>query len=406
MVGMDNPRRQPQALHGLRVLDISTFLAGPYCGAMLADFGAEVIKVELPGSGDPVRKLGVQYEGNSFYWRTVSRNKKTITLDLRRERGQEILRTLADTADVIIENFRPGTLDRWNIGFETLRSNNPGLIMVSITGFGQFGPKRDDPAVARTAMAFGGLTNLVGEAGGRPLLPGVAGLADYLGGIYSAYGVMVALHHREATGQGQRVDTALYEAIFQLLEDNLEVYDKLGEVKAKQGSANPNAAPHNHMLAADGKWVAIACSSDALYVRLCEAIGRPELASDPRFVTNAQRVENREAIEEIVEDWAQAHPASEVVKILSEASVPCCQVYDISDIVNDEHYREREAIVQVQTEDADTLAMRGVVPRLTETPGSVMSAGGSVGRDNQEVYSNLLGLTSIELENMKAEGII
>ena len=393
-------------LDGVKVLDLSVFIAGPYCGALLGDFGAEVIKVEMPGIGDPLRRLGSTAEGTSFFWRTISRNKETITFDFRKPQGQEIIRKLCRKVDIVIENFRPGTLNKWGLDFETLRAENPNLIMVSVSGFGQTGPMSKLTSVARTAMAFGGLTQLVGEPGGKPLLPGVAAMADYLGGIYAAFGAMLALRSREASGHGQQVDLALFEPVFHMLEDHVEVFDKLGEIRGPTGADNPNAAPHTHFQTHDGHWIAIACSSDELFVRLAHVMKRPDLIDDPRFRTNQARIKLRTEIEGIVQEWALTYDANDIVSILSEASVPASKLYNIKDIAADPHYAAREQIIHVETDDIGTMAMRGVIPRLTETPGAVARAGGALGRDNREVFSRLLGLTDAEIEELEVAAVI
>lgn len=394
------------ALEGVRVLDISTFLAGPYCAALLGDFGADVIKIELPRVGDPLRKLGRVYEGSSFYWRTIARNKRTITLDVRKARGRDLFLKMVRQADVVVENFTPGTMSSWGLGYEQLTEVKPGIVLVSISGFGQTGPYRNRTAVARVGMAFGGISDLTGEDGGPPLLPGVAGLADYLCGIYGAFGTLVALHHRDRTGEGQQVDLALFEPVFHMLEDNVELFDKLGYLKRRLGAANPNAAPHTHVKASDGRWVAYACSNDALYWRLCDAMGRPDLRDEPRFVDNERRVENRKVLEGIVADWAVTLSSRELLEILAGCDVPAALIYNMEDAFNDEHYRAREAIIRVRTDDIGEMAMRGVIPKLSRTPGEVTRAGGVIGRDNADVYGSLLGLGDVELAALREDGVV
>jgi crotonobetainyl-CoA:carnitine CoA-transferase CaiB-like acyl-CoA transferase len=393
-------------LSGVRVLDLAVFIAAPYCAALLGDFGAEVVKVEMPGRGDSLRQLGSTMNGTSFYWRTMSRNKQTISVDLRKPEGQEIIRELCRQVDIVVENFRPGTLDRWGLGYESLKVDSPGLIMVSVSGYGQTGPLSPNAAVARTAMAFGGLTGLVGEPDGKPLLPGVAALADYLGGVYAAFGAMLALRHKERTGQGQQVDLALFEPVFHMLEDTVEAYDKLGQLRGRTGAENPNAAPHTHFRTREGSWIAIACSADELFVRLTRTMGKPELAQDPRFSDNQARIANRAVIEQIVQDWAEQRGETELVETLSQVGVPVSKLMTMADIFTDEHYAAREEVIRVMTDDVGELAMRGVIPRLTETPGRVGRPGGAIGRDNHEVLSRMLGLSDAEIEDLEAKSVI
>ncbi len=393
-------------LEGVKILDLSVFIAGPYCGTLLGDFGADIIKVEMPKVGDPLRKLGATVEGTSFFWRTISRNKETITVDLRTPRGQEIIRALCKGVDIVIENFRPGTLNKWGLDFETLRADNPGLIMVSVSGFGQNGPMKNLTSVARTAMAFGGLTQLVGEQGGKPLLPGVAAFADYLSGIYAAFGAMLALRSREASGKGQQVDLALFEPVFHMLEDHVEVFDKLSQVRGPVGADNPSAAPHNHFRTRDGAWVAIGCSADELFNRLARVMNRAELVEDPRFCTNQRRIANRQEIEGIVQAWTSEQDSGELVPVLTRAGVPASKLYTMEDIMADKHYAAREQIIRVETDDIGSMAMRGVIPKLSETPGAVKRAGGALGRDNHQVLSRVLGLTDAEIKALEVDAVI
>lgn len=392
-------------LKGVKVLDIATFIAAPYCATLLGDFGAEVTKVELPERGDPLRALGAVENGSSMQWRFLSRNKATVTIDLRTDRGRELVLQLAEEFDVIVENFTPGTLDHWGLGYAELRQRNPGLILVSISGFGQNGPMSQKPAVARIAMAFGGLMNLVGEASGPPLLPGLAALGDYVAGVYAAFGAMVALRARDRDGEGQQVDLALFEPMFQVLDDAVEIYSRYGQLKERCGSANRSAAPHNNFQAGDGTWVALGCSSDVLFCRLCEAITREDLMTDERFVTNPMRVKNRDELERQVGDWFRSKTAATAVKRLEQYEVPCSLIYSMADIFCDEQYKARQAIIEMPTEDIGKLAMRGVIPKLTRTPGRVQWAGRSLGHDNDAVLRGL-GLSRSEIERLGREGAL
>lgn len=393
-------------LSGIKVLDIASFIAGPYAATLLGDFGADVVKVELPEKGDSVRWLGAVENAASMQWRFLSRNKRAITLDLRTLRGRELLLQMVAKADVVVENFTPGTLEGWGLSFEEMRRVNEGIILVRVSGFGQNGPDRTRPAVARIAMAFGGLLNMVGEPNGPPLLPGLAAIGDYIAGVYAAFGAMVALRAREVDGRGQQVDLALFEPIFHMLEDSVEVYGRYGTLKQRVGSANRSAAPHNNFQTADGSWVAVGCSNDELFSRLCDVMERKDLLDLERFSTNPLRVKHRGELEKIVADWIIQQPPAQVVKLLREHEVPSSRIYTMEDIFEDEQYKARDAIIEVETEDIGTLPMRGVIPRLSRTPGSVQWPGRSLGHDNDEVFREELGLTTAEIEALEREGTL
>ena len=410
-IPVDTSRRTPDserggALAGLQVLDVSNLIAGPYCAAMLGEFGADVIKVELPGRGDPARTLGTMAEGTSMMWRALNRGKRLITLDLHAADGQDLFRRLVHRADVVVQNFLPGTLTRWGLDYADLAVANPQLVMVSISGFGQSGEKAGWPGVARSAMAYSGIMHLTGHAEGPPLIPGSAGLADYLSGVYGAFGALAALRARERTGEGQEVDVALYEATFQMLGDLVETYDYFGEAQGRVGAMNPHAAPHNNFRSRDDRWVAIGCSSDQMFRKLATAMGRPELLDDQRFCSNPDRVAHRADLEAIVAEWTQEHRAERIVETLVGHGVPASLVYSIEDAFNDPHYWQRGAIVRVATDDIGELATRGITPKLTRTPGHVGKPGGRIGRDNEAVYVDLLGLTADELADLERRGVV
>ena len=397
---------KPRPLEGIRVLDASTFLAGPHCATLFAEFGAEVIKIEMPGAGDSLRRLGKMVEGYSLWWRVEARNKKTATLDLRKPVGQDLFKRLVAISDVVVENFRPGTMEAWNLGWEQLREVNRGLVMVRISAFGQTGPLSKRPGFARIAHAFAGLTYLCGEPGRVPVMPGTASIADFLSGVYAAFGAMVALRHRDRTGEGQYIDLGLYESIFRILEDTAILYDQTGHVRQRLGSATENATPHNHYLCQDGEWIAVACTNDTMFQRLCRAMGRPELAQHPDYDTNAKRVARRAEVDKIVQDWLLTLPSQEALRILEENEVPNGPLYSIAGIFADEHYRAREDIIAVEDPKLGMVRMSNVVPRLSLTPGRVDFPGREVGQDNDEVYGRILGLSEAEMDRLREEGVI
>lgn len=393
-------------LDGIRVLDISTFLAGPHCATLLAEFGAEVIKVELPGIGDSLRKLGYIMEGSSLWWRVEARNKKTVTLDLRKPEGKDLFKRMVAKSDIVVENFRPGTLEGWDLSWDVLHAVNPGLIMVRISGFGQTGPNAGRPAFGRIAQAFAGLTYLCGYPDRAPATPGTASIADFLSGVYGAYGAMLALRHRDRTGEGQYIDIGLYESIFRILEDTAILYDQTGCVRERMGTGTQNAVPHNHYECADGEWIAIACTNDTMFQRLCQAMGKPELAQDPEYATNARRVANREQVDALVQAWFRTVPLAEALRILDRHEVPAGPIYSIEGIFKDEHYAFRNDIIAVEDPKLGMVKMSNVVPRLSLTPGRVEHPGRELGQDNEAVYGGLLGLDAAQIAALREAKVI
>ncbi len=393
-------------LDGVRVIDLSTVLAGPHCATLLGEFGADVIKVELPGVGDSLRKFWPQYHGTGLIWRVEGRNKRCITLDMRKPKGQEVVKRLVEKSDIVVENFRPGTLEKWNLGYEQLKVVNPGIVMVRVSGYGQFGPYKDKPGFGRIAAAYGGLSNLAGYPDRPPVIPGTASIPDYLTGVYGALGAMMALRHRDATGLGQYVDIALYEPVLRILEEVPAAYHKMGLVRERLGTGAMNAVPHNHYTTKDNRYVAIACTNDTMFRRLVTAMGRPELADDPRFNSNAQRVAHRAETDALVQEWVGSYPAAEVMALLEEKEVPNCLVYSVEDMFADPQYQARENIISVEDPVDGEIKMCSVVPRLSMTPGRVEWTGPELGAHNDEVYRDLLGYSEEELAQMKADGIL
>ncbi len=394
------------ALAGIRVLDLGTFIAGPYCATILGEFGAEVIKVEPPDVGDSLRRLGTNTEcGDSLLWLTESRNKKCITLNLKEERGRELLRQLAAKCDVIVENFRPGTLEKWGLGYEQLKKLNPGAVLVRISAYGQDGPMRTQPGFARIAHAFSGLAYIAGEPGRMPVVPGSTSLADYMSGMYGAIGALVALRARETTGVGQCVDLALYESVFRVLDEMVPAFQQNGYVRERMGADAVNVCPHSHYEASDGKWIALACSNDEMFARFADAIGQPELASPARYGDKDKRLAARDDVNRIVADWMSSLDHKTVLSRCAEFDVPASLIFSVADIFDDPQYRARGNIRMTDSRIGE-LAVPDVVPRLSATPGEIRWLGEGLGAQNQAIFHELLGLDGQEIETLREQGII
>jgi succinyl-CoA:(S)-malate CoA-transferase subunit B len=394
-----------QALEGLTVLDLATFVAAPVCATVLGEFGAEVIKVEQPGVGDDLRRLGKQADGVSLWWLTEARNKKSITCNLRTPEGQDLIKRLVERADIVTENFRPGTLERWNIGYDTLRGVNPGIIMVRISAFGQTGPYRERPGFGRIAAAVSGISYLSGYPDRPPVTPGTPTIPDYLAGVMGAFGALVALQHRQRTGEGQVVDIGLYEPILRMLDELIPAYGATGHVRERIGSGTEYVVPHNHYQARDGRWIAIACTNDRMFERLLKAMGREELRE--RFGTMADRLRQRDELDGLVQEWMGSQDAQDVLARLEAAEVPSSLVYSVRDLFEDPHVKARENIVGFPSPLGGLLHMVGVVPKLSRTPGEIRATGPvRIGEHNEEIYVGRLGLKKDELERLKAKGVI
>jgi crotonobetainyl-CoA:carnitine CoA-transferase CaiB-like acyl-CoA transferase len=396
----------PGPLTGIRVLDLGTRVAAPFAAALLADFGAEVIKIELPGTGDFLRSIGPFVDGYSLFYAVENRNKKSVTLDLRQPRGQEIFRRLVATADVVIENFRPGTLEEWGLGWEELREVKPGIILSRASVYGQTGPYRDRPGLDRNGIAFGGLLHLTGHPQQAPVRPGVV-VSDYLTGVFGAFAILMSLYHRDARGGGgQWIDLALYESVFRVLEHTAASYDRLGFVREREGNRLRNSAPLDNWRTSDGKWICIVAAGDGLFPRLARAMEREDLPADPRFASLATRAEHADEINEIVADWVGRHSADEIERLLIAAEVPVGRALSIAEIFADPHYAARGDIVVVDDPTIGPVRMQGVYPRLSDTPGSIRRGAPKLGEHNDEVYLGLLGLRPDELEGLRADGIV
>ena len=394
------------ALRGIRVLDLATFIAAPFSATLMAEFGAEVIKVEMPGRGDPCRQLGEKYNGVGLIWAQENRNKRGITCDLRQEKGQEIVKELVKRSDVLVENFRPGTMERWNMGYEVLKELNPGLVMLRVSAYGQTGPYREKAGFGRIAQAFGGLSYLAGFPDRPPVNPGSATIADYSAGLFAAFSIMVALEYRHRTGEGQCIDISLYESIFRLLDNLASSYDKLGFVRERQGTATAHAVPHNHYPTKDGKWVAIACTSDRIFQRLTKAMKREDLATDPHYLTSANRVEHRDALDGIVSEWTGAHEMGALIELLDSEEVPVGPINSIADIFEDPQFAARGSMIEIDDPVMGKLKMPAIVPRMSSGLGQVEHLAPSLGQHNDEVYRDFLGFSPEKLAALKDEGVI
>ena len=394
-------------LEGLRVLDLATFLAGPFCSTILAEFGAEVIKIEQPEAGDPLRKFGTITDcGDSLVWLQEARNKQCITLDLKSPKGKEILEHLVRESDVLVENFRTGTLEKWGIGWEHLHEINPRLVMLRVTGYGQTGPKARDPGFARIAHGFSGLSHLAGEADGPPLMPGSTTLADYLSGTYGALGVMMALRSLDDTGIGQYIDIALYEPVFRFLDEMAPAYAHTGFVRERMGADTVNVVPHSHYPTGDDKWIAIACTSDKMFARLANAMSAPELANEDQFGLIKARLAQRAEVNRIVGAWTASLPQDELLAVLKAGEVPSGPIYNVADIFADPQYEAREDLVTMGDERIDSITMPNVFPVLSRTPGTVEHLGRALGADNDDVLGKLLGMSAEIRAQLRDEGVI
>jgi crotonobetainyl-CoA:carnitine CoA-transferase CaiB-like acyl-CoA transferase len=398
---------QDGALVGVTVLDLATFLAAPLCATLLGEFGADVIKVEQPGVGDDLRRLGRTADRNSYWWLVEARNKKSITCNLRDPDGQALIKRLVAGAHVVTENFRPGTLERWALGWDELSRVRPSLVMVRISGFGQTGPYRDRPGFGRIAAAMGGLAYLSGYPDRPPVSPGTPTVPDYLAGVFATVGALTALRHAERTGQGQVVDVGLYEPVLRILDDAIAVYSGTGNVRERIGSGTESAAPHNHYEARDGRWIAIACTNDRMFARLLVALGRPDLEGDARMATTRARLQHRGLVDDLVGQWVAQRDAVQALAELEAAEVPSALVNSVKDLFDDDHVKAREDIISVVAGAVGRIAMPAVVPRLSVTPGRVTHAGPPrPGEHNEEIYGGKLGLSSAELERLRARGVI
>ena len=379
----------PLPLEGLKVIELGQLIAGPFAAKILAEFGADVIKIESPIDGDPLRKWRMLHEGTSVWWAAHARNKRSVTLDLRQPEGPEVIRKLAVDADILIENFRPGTMEKWGLGFADLHRINPRLIMLRVSGYGQTGPYRDRPGFGVIGEAMGGLRYLSGEPGRPPVRVGVS-IGDTLSGLHGVIGVMMALRHRDQqSGLGQEVDVALYESVFNMMESLLPEYSKFGAVRQPSGSSLPGISPSNAYLCRDGRYALIAGNGDSIFKRLMKTIGREDLAADAQFANNEGRAEQSELLDIAISAWTIQKDLDEILDLMEKSGVPAGRVYDAADIANDAHYKARNMLLQAELPDKTKVTVPGIVPKLSLTPGEVRTPAPSLGQHTAEVLSAL-----------------
>jgi succinyl-CoA:(S)-malate CoA-transferase subunit A len=399
---------KPLPLNGLRVIDVGTFLAGPYAASILGEFGAEVLKVEYPIGGDPMRRFGTPTKRSdaTLAWLSEARNKKSVTIDLRRPKGVELFLKLVSRSDVLVENFRPGTLEAWGLGWEVLSAANPGLVMLRVSGYGQTGPYRRRPGFAHIAHAIGGLSYLAGFPGETPVVPGTAPLGDYMSSLYGVIGVMLALRHKAKTGLGQVIDVGIYEAVFRQLDELAPAYGLFGTIREREGSGSFVAVPHGHFRTREGSWVAIACTTDRMFERLAEAMGRPELASSSLYGEQRKRLAARDEVNKLVTEWALSLTRDELLERCLAREVPVGKLNSIADIFQDEHFRARGNLATVEEDGVGKVVVPNVIPTLSETPGRLTNLGPTLGNATYEVMRELLELSAAEIAALRQQRII
>jgi formyl-CoA transferase len=396
---------KPLPLKGLKVIELGTLIAGPFAGKLLAEFGAEVIKIETPGDGDPLRSWRKLHQGTSLWWYLQARNKKSVTVNLKAKEGQEIVRRLARNADIVIENFRPGTMEKWNLGWDTLSVLNPGLIMVRVSGYGQSGPYRDRTGFGAIGESMGGLRYVTGDPGRPPARVGIS-LGDALAAMYGVIGALTAVYHRKVNGgKGQYVDVALYEAVFSMMESMLPEYAMTGFIRERSGGALPGIAPSNTYLCRDGKYVVIGANNDSIFKRLMITMERRDLADDPGLANNTGRAQRAEALDQAIGAWTAKYDLDSVLVKLEAAQVPSGKIYNIQDIVEDVHYRARDMIQEFALKGGEKIALPGIVPKLSETPGDTRWLGPELGAHTAEVLTQI-GYDAAQQAELKQRGVI
>jgi formyl-CoA transferase len=403
---MAEAEKRQGPLSDLRVIEMGQLLAGPFCGQLLADFGAEVIKCEQPGEGDPMRQWGREKpHGKSLWWPVVARNKKSITLNLRDPQAQQIVRDLVAVSDILIENFRPGTMEHWNLGYEQLAAINPKIVMVRVTGFGQTGPYSSRAGYGAIGEAMGGLRYVVGDPSTQPSRMGIS-IGDELAAVHACMGALMAIHARERTGRGQVVDSAIYEAVLNMMESLVTEYDVAGYVRERTGPILPNVSPSNVFDTADDKLLLIAANQDTVFKRLAEAMGRPELAADPRYASHSARGANQAELDGLINGWTKTIPLAKLEALLNDFGVPCGLIYKAQDMLDDPHFKARNAIIEVRHPVFGMIKMQNVAPRLSETPGSVRHVGPELGEHNEYVYGDILKLSAEHQQKLRQAGVI
>ncbi len=394
----------PQPLSDLRVIELGTLIAGPFCARLMAEFGAEVIKIETPVEGDPLRKWRVLHGGTSLWWYAQARNKKSVTLNLKDPEAQEIVRSLVKDADIVVENFRPGTMEKWGLGYDVLAAINPRLIMVRLSGFGQTGPYKDRTGFGAIGESMGGMRYITGYPDRAPVRVGIS-IGDSLAAMFGVIGALTALHHREKSGKGQMVDVALYEAVFSMMESMLPEYGMTGLVRERTGAALPGIVPSNTYLCGDGKYVVIGANGDSIFKRMMHAIGHPGLAEDPALADNAGRVRRTEELDRVIGDWTEKHTLDQVLEVLEQAQVPSGKIYSIADIVADLQYQARQMIERHKLDGGQDVLLPGIVPKLSETPGGTRWVGPKLGEHTDEVLTQL-GYSEAQRARLRANGVI
>lgn len=391
-------------LSGIRVLELGQLIAGPFAAKMLGEFGAEVIKIEPPGKGDPLRNWRLIHDGTSVWWQVQSRNKKSVSLDLRKPEAQDLIRSLVKDIDVVVENFKPGTMEGWGLGWEELRAINPRLVMLRVSGYGQTGPYRDLPGFGAIGEAMGGLRHLSGEPDRTPVRVGVS-IGDSLSALHGVIGILLALRARDQNGTGQMIDVALYESVFNMMESLLPEYSVFGEIRQPAGSSLPGIAPSNAYRCQDNKYVLIAGNGDSIFKRLMGVIGRPDLADAPELANNAGRVKHVVMLDDAISQWTGQHPLDLVLERLNEGQIPAGKIYDVADIAADPHYQARGMILDGTLPDGTPVQVPGIVPKLSETPGEVRSPAPALGQDTDQVLAGL-GIGEAQRQDWRARGII
>ena len=403
---MNNKTEKLEALKGLRVLECATVIAAPLCGRLLADFGAEVLHIEMPMKGDHLRNFGFEVDGINPWWKTYARNKKLITLNISKEAGRDILYQLLEDTDIFIENFRPGRLEEWGINIDELQSKYPKLIIVRVSGYGQTGPYANQPGFGTLMEAMSGFAEMTGENDGPPTLPQFA-LADTFAGFYAALSAMFAIYNRDIvqTQKGQVIDVSIWESLFSVLGPNAMVYDLTGQIPKRMGNKAPTSAPRNTYKTKDNRWIALAGATQTTAERLFKVIGRPDLIDHPKFLNNSERVVNVDELDEYISEWISKHSLQEVTSVLQKEAVPMGPVFNIEDIMNNIHAQAREMIINI-SDNGKNLNTENVFPKMSKTPGKIKHLGKNIGHDNEEIFRNWLGLKTYEITQLKKDGII
>lgn len=393
-------------LQGLRVIEMGQLLAGPFCGQLLGDFGAEVIKVEPPGVGDPMREWGREKaHGKSLWWPVIARNKKSVTINLREKEGQQLVRDLVAKSDFLLENFRPGTMEKWGLGYDELKKVNPGIIMIRVSGFGQTGPRAQEAGFGAVGEAMGGLRYVCGDPSTPPSRMGIS-IGDSLAATFACVGALSALHYKNKTGNGQIVDSAIYEAVLNMMESLITEYDKANFIRERTGAILPNVSPSNVYPTSDGLMVLIAGNQDTVFKRLAEAMGQPELSANPRYATHSARGAHQKELDDLIGEWTKTLPCQKVIDLMNEYGVPVGKIYRAPDMLEDDHFKARNAIVKIADPLFGDLHMQNVAPKLSLTPGNIRATGPGLGQHNEYVLKDLLGMAADKIADLNKRGIV